>query len=134
MPRTSNAKAKANPHFHILTLKTLLSTPSFEGCSSESPHKGRHPLKGAHLWSWALQLLLLPWEHTAHAQLKEQSCPMQLGVGHPQLYFSSPQMVFFGYMVFSIVLGLLADRYGCWKVSDCRGCACFPCTPWSRAG
>jgi len=29
-------------------------------------------------------------------------------------------MVFFGYMVFSIVLGLLADRYGRWKVSDCR--------------
>lgn len=30
-------------------------------------------------------------------------------------------MVFFGYMVFSIVLGLLADRYGRWKVSNCRG-------------
>lgn len=30
-------------------------------------------------------------------------------------------MVFFGYMVFSIVLGLLADRYGRWKVSERRG-------------
>lgn len=30
-------------------------------------------------------------------------------------------MVFFGYMVFSVVLGLLADRYGRWKVSGRRG-------------
>ena len=30
-------------------------------------------------------------------------------------------MVFFGYMVFSVALGLLADRYGRWKVSGHRG-------------
>lgn len=30
-------------------------------------------------------------------------------------------MVFFGYMVFSILFGLLADRYGRWKVSRALG-------------
>ncbi|XP_031963201.1 putative transporter SVOPL isoform X2 [Corvus moneduloides] len=32
------------------------------------------------------------------------------------LIMGSTGMVFFGYMVFSIVLGLLADRYGRWKI------------------
>lgn len=34
-------------------------------------------------------------------------------------------MVFFGYMVFSIVLGFLADRYGRWKVSEQQGLPVF---------
>lgn len=116
MPRESNAKAKANANFHVFTLKTLPSTPSFEGCSSECLHKGS-------CWLVVLGTAVHPAALRTHSsppvQLKEHSCPTYLGMGPPQLCFNSPQMVFFGYMVFSIVLGLLADRYGRWKVSDC---------------
>lgn len=83
--------AKASPHSHMLILKSLPSTPSFEGCSSKCLHEGSHPLKAPHLWFWALQFLLLPYEHTAHPQLKEQSTtPGTAGSGPSTAVFQFP--------------------------------------------
>lgn len=119
-PRASNAKAKANPPLHILILRTLLSTPSFEDCNSECLFKGSHPLKTTHLWFCSSSCCPENTQLT-HSSAQRAELPHLAGNGPSTAVFKFPQMVFFGYMVFSIVLGLLADRYGRWKVSDSRG-------------